>query len=80
MFVLGVTGVTADPLELHAMIFAQLEQMAPQIPVRATKGQAIVAGLYVGDGSIFPTGIGVNPMVTIMAMARRLSRVIRAET
>jgi choline dehydrogenase-like flavoprotein len=46
----------------------------------ATKGQAIVAGLYVGDGSVFPTGIGVNPMVTIMAMARRLSRAIQAET
>ena len=39
-----------------------------------------MGGLYVGDGSVFPTGIGVNPMVTIMAMARRLSRVIQAET
>ena len=46
----------------------------------ATNGQATVGGLYVGDGSVFPTGIGVNPMVTIMAMARRLSRVIQAET
>jgi choline dehydrogenase-like flavoprotein len=46
----------------------------------ASKGQATVGGLYVGDGSVFPTGIGVNPMVTIMAMARRLSRVIQAET
>jgi choline dehydrogenase-like flavoprotein len=46
----------------------------------ATNGQATVGGLYVGDGSVFPTGIGVNPMITIMAMARRLSRVIQAET
>ena len=46
----------------------------------ATRSQAIVGGLYVGDGSVFPTGIGVNPMITIMAMARRLSRVIQAET
>ena len=49
-------------------------------PRRDRDGQAIVGGLYVGDGSVFPTGIGVNPMVTIMAMARRLSRVIQAET
>ena len=46
----------------------------------ATNGQATVGGLYIGDGSVFPTGIGVNPMITIMAMARRLSRVIQAET
>jgi choline dehydrogenase-like flavoprotein len=46
----------------------------------ATSGQATIGGLYVGDGSVFPTGIGVNPMVTIMALARRLSRVIQAET
>ncbi len=49
--------------------------------VRAkARGQAVVRGLYVGDGSVFPTGIGLNPMITIMALARRLSRVIRAET
>ena len=36
--------------------------------------------LYVGDGSLFPTGIGVNPMITIMALARRASRTILAET
>jgi choline dehydrogenase-like flavoprotein len=28
-------------------------------------------GLYVADASLFPTPIGVNPMVTIMALATR---------
>ena len=39
-----------------------------------------VPGLYVGDGSLFPTGIGVNPMITVMALARRVARGILAET
>ncbi|MFL5670539.1 MAG: GMC family oxidoreductase N-terminal domain-containing protein [Chloroflexota bacterium] len=38
-----------------------------------------VPGLYVGDGSLFPTGIGVNPMITVMALARRVARAILAE-
>ena len=44
------------------------------------RGDAVVGGLYVGDGSVAPTGLGVNPMITVMALARRLSRVILAET
>jgi choline dehydrogenase-like flavoprotein len=45
-----------------------------------TASDATIAGLYVGDGSGFPTAIGVNPMIAIMALARRTSRVILAET
>jgi choline dehydrogenase-like flavoprotein len=44
------------------------------------RGDRAIRGLYVGDGSAFPTGIGVNPMITIMALARRLSRTILAES
>ena len=30
-----------------------------------------VKGLFVSDASVFPTSIGVNPQVTIMALATR---------
>jgi choline dehydrogenase-like flavoprotein len=32
------------------------------------------AGLYVADASLFPTAIGVNPMMTIIAFAKQVSR------
>jgi choline dehydrogenase-like flavoprotein len=33
-----------------------------------------VKGLYVVDGAVLPTGLGVNPMVTIEAAAHKISR------
>ena len=47
--------------------------------VRATVRGRPIGGLYVADTSLFPTAIGVNPMVTAMLLARRVSRTVLAE-
>jgi choline dehydrogenase-like flavoprotein len=39
----------------------------------------LVPGLYVADTSLFPTGLGVNPMLTVMVLARRVARTVLAE-
>ena len=52
--------------------------------VRSASGSGgrdrVVAGLYVADTSLFPTGLGVNPMLTAMALAGRVSRTVLAES
>jgi len=42
-------------------------------------GCSIIPGLYAADSSTFPTAIGVNPMLAVMTMARRVARTVRAE-
>jgi choline dehydrogenase-like flavoprotein len=37
-------------------------------------------GVWIGDASAFPTAAGTNPMVTIMALARRTAEAIAART
>lgn len=44
-----------------------------------SRDDSVVGGLYVADTSLFPTGLGVNPMLTAMALARRVSRTVSAE-
>jgi choline dehydrogenase-like flavoprotein len=53
----------------------------PNGRVRArNRRDRVIAGLYVADTSLFPTAIGVNPMLTVMALARRVARTVLAES
>ena len=38
-----------------------------------------VAGLYVADASLFPTSVGVNPMMTVIAFAKNVARAVAQE-
>jgi choline dehydrogenase-like flavoprotein len=51
----------------------------PQTSVAGPYGELHdTAGVYIGDGSAFPTAAGTNPMLTIMALARRTAEAIAA--
>ena len=67
---MGTVRAGADPADHPA---------DPRGRVRADSQGSVVRGLYVADTSTFPTGIGVNPMLTVMAMARRVARTVIAE-
>jgi len=52
----------------------------PRASVVAPDGHAHdVPGLYLADASVLPTSLKVNPMITIMACARRIARGLAVE-
>jgi choline dehydrogenase-like flavoprotein len=52
----------------------------PRSSVVAPSGETHdVKGLYVADSGVFPTSLRVNPMITVMAVARRIASGITDE-
>ncbi len=68
---MGTARMGADPVD-HACDPAGRVRVGP-------RDDRVVPGLYVADSALFPTGLGVNPMLTVMALARRVARTVLAE-
>ncbi len=74
---IGLGGVT--PFSAHQMGSCRMGP-DPQTSVADPSGQLHdVRGVWIGDGSAFPTPSGANPMISIMALARRTAGKILAD-
>src|SRR5439155_9246624 len=74
----SIEGVRLRPGDLrleafHPMGTARMGKAAATSVVSPTGEAHDLPGLYVADASIFPTSLRVNPMITIMACARRVA-------
>ena len=70
----GFEGVRMSYISFHQMASASLGR-DPSASVADQTGTVHgVRGLYLADASAFPTSSGVNPMVTIMALADHVAR------
>jgi choline dehydrogenase-like flavoprotein len=77
---LGAPGTTRAVAlnSLHQMGSCRLGE-DPGTSVAGTAGQLHGArGVWIADASAFPTAVGVNPMITTMALARRTARAVAA--
>jgi long-chain-alcohol oxidase len=51
----------------------------PHGRVRLDGAGRLLRGCYVADASLFPTAVGVNPMLTVMLLAERTARAVLAD-
>ena len=75
-------GIRAEDLEVltvHAMGSCRMGGDPRRSVVGPWGEHHQVGGLFVADASVFPGPIGVNPQVTIMALATRTGRYLLAE-
>jgi choline dehydrogenase-like flavoprotein len=73
---LGFTHCRMSYITFHQMASAAMGS-DPSSSVASETGETHeVQGLYVADASAFPTSSGVNPMITIMAIADHVARAI----
>ncbi|MGI8845791.1 MAG: FAD-dependent oxidoreductase [Thermoleophilaceae bacterium] len=78
-FLSDVDAASYDPNDIACFTAHQMGSCRmgtdPEQAVADGRGELHdVKGVWIGDASAFPTAPGVNPMVSIMALARRTSR------
>jgi len=78
-FLADVDAASYDPNDIACFTAHQMGSCRmgtdPEQSVADGRGQLHdVKGVWIGDASAFPTAPGVNPMVSIMALARRTSK------
>jgi len=70
----GYRGSRMSYISFHQMASASMGVDAKRSVVDETGRIHELRGLYVADASVFPTSSGVNPMITIMAIADHVAR------
>jgi choline dehydrogenase-like flavoprotein len=63
-------------LTVHAMGTCKMGVDAASSVVQPNGETWDIPGLYIADASVFPTPIGVNPQISIMAVATRIGRLL----
>jgi choline dehydrogenase-like flavoprotein len=51
----------------------------PEGRARTDARGTLLRGAYVADSSLFPSAVGVNPMLTVMLLAERVARTVAGE-
>jgi choline dehydrogenase-like flavoprotein len=69
-----VPGLKLECSSQHPLGSARMGKVAATSVVRESGETWDVEGVFVADGSIVPTSLGVNPQLTIMALATRIAR------
>jgi len=75
---MGTARMGSDPRDHVCDPWGRVRSTAR--PRTGDANAGMIKGLYIADGSLFPTALGVNPMVTILAVAKRVARAITADT
>ncbi|MBU0505546.1 MAG: GMC family oxidoreductase [bacterium] len=76
IFQLKLKPAELELLTVHVMGTVPMGSQAHNSVLNSYGAFHNVKGLYVADASVFPTSIGVNPQVTIMALATRTAEYI----
>ena len=70
---LDVTAQDLTPIAFHPLGTARADGRPGRGVVDGDLELSGVGGVYVADGSVVPSSLGVNPQITIMALATRLA-------